>query len=360
MPIDTCRWTRRETDTDGLFRFISRVNGYRSFMIVAEHKGQQTGQHNELLPLWRVHHPHTLRADGLLHGPLALPAGPDHPVQGYLYPRGPGGRQLPDPGRQVAHRGVQGLNGQEIARQQHTCNDYGSFSGSFTAPQDRALGTMSLQVESGPGGGTSFNVEEYKRPTFLVQLDPPADAPRLGSEVVVPGKAVAYTGVAIGGAQVKWRVVRQARFPIWCWWSRWYGASSTAQAIAYGSAVTESDGTFSVQFVAKPDLSIPETDEPTFDFQVYADVTDTAGETRSQQWTVRVGYTALQATISADEWQTPDVPVSLAIRTESIDGEPEPAQGDAPGPCPQTAGQGREGKPLVGLFYRHGHRAGCL
>ncbi len=224
----------------------------------------------------------------------------------------------------VAFRDV---NGKEISRQQHTCNDYGSFSGSFTAPQDRALGAMTLQVEGGPAGGTSFKVEQYKRPTFIVALDAPADAPRLGSEAVIPGKATAYTGVAIAGAQVKWRVVRQARFPIWCWWSRGYGASGTSQAIAYGSAVTESDGTFSIRFTAKPDLAIPEADEPTFTFQISADVTDTTGETRSQVRSVSVGYAALQAAISASDWQTPQVPVELAVTTQSIDGEPQPAQG---------------------------------
>jgi uncharacterized protein YfaS (alpha-2-macroglobulin family) len=227
-------------------------------------------------------------------------------------------------GLTVAFRDV---NGKEISRQQHTCNDYGSFSGSFTAPQDRALGTMTLQVEAGPTGGTSVNVEQYKRPTFVVALDAPADAPRLGSEVVIPGKATAYTGVAIAGAQVKWRVVRQARFPIWCWWSRGYGASATSQAIAYGSAVTEPDGTFAIRFTARPDLSIPEADEPTFSFQVSADVTDTTGETRSQVRSVSAGYTALQAAISASDWQTLQVPVELTITTTSIDGDPESGQG---------------------------------
>ena len=40
-------------------------------------------------------------------------------------------------------------NGKEIERVQHRTNDYGSFSGSVTAPRDRVAGQMLFRVESG-------------------------------------------------------------------------------------------------------------------------------------------------------------------------------------------------------------------
>ncbi|MHC4323404.1 MAG: hypothetical protein ACYSUX_03930, partial [Planctomycetota bacterium] len=49
--------------------------------------------------------------------------------------------------------------------------------------------------------------------------------------------------------------------------------------------------------------------------------------TRSDEYVVRAGYTALAATISAETWQTKDNPVELIIRTQSLDSEPEPAEG---------------------------------
>ncbi|MHC4707237.1 MAG: alpha-2-macroglobulin family protein, partial [Planctomycetota bacterium] len=221
----------------------------------------------------------------------------------------------------------QDTNGQEIERWQHQCNDYGAFSGSFTAPRDRLMGRMSLNVWDGPHGHMSFNVEEYKRPKFKVELEPPTEAPRLDTEVIVPGKATSYTGAAIGSAQVNWRVLRQARFPIWCWWARWIYPRTEAQVIAHGSSITETDGSFSIHFTAKPDLSILEEDEPTFEYSVHADVTDTTGETRSDERIVRAGYTALQATIYAHAWQTQDKEVELIVTTQSIDSQPEPAEG---------------------------------
>jgi len=217
-------------------------------------------------------------------------------------------------------------NGKQITRVAHRANAYGSFDGTFTAPRDRVMGRMQIRASDGQ---TSFNVEEYKRPKFQVELAAPKEAAKLNTDVTVTGKATAYTGSPIGGAKVKWRVVREVRFPVWCWWSHFifYGRQSS-QAIAHGSAVTAADGSFPVTFNARPDLSVPEKNEPIFEFQVYADVTETTGETRSDRQTVRAGYTALQATLTAAEWQIPGKPVELTIETKTLDGEPQTAGGN--------------------------------
>ncbi len=219
-------------------------------------------------------------------------------------------------------------NGKEVARQQHRSNDYGSFAGSFTAPRDRVTGRMTIRVEGEPSGATSVNVEEYKRPKFQVTLDKPKTAAKLNSEVALSGKATAYTGSPINDANLRFRVVREVQYPIWWGWYYWWMPRQTnSQEIAHGSAVTGSDGSFEIKFTAKPDLSVPEKDEPVFQYTVYADVTDTTGETRSAQQVVRVGYAALQATLTADEWQTVDKPVSVSIRTTTLDGEGQQAEG---------------------------------
>ena len=72
---------------------------------------------------------------------------------------------------------------------------------------------------------------------------------------------------------------------------------------------------------------MPEKDEPTFVFQINADVTDSAGETRSADRAIRVGYTALEAMISAEDWQTESTPVELKLETKTLDGEPQVAEG---------------------------------
>src|SRR5206468_825692 len=95
----------------------------------------------------------------------------------------------------------------------------------------------------------------------------------------------------------------------------------------HGAVTTDTDGSFRIEFFAKPDLSVAEKDEPTFIYQLHADVTDTAGETRSADRAVNVGYTALQATLSANDWQTEDKAVEVKIKTATLDGEGQTAEG---------------------------------
>ncbi|GAA5506900.1 alpha-2-macroglobulin family protein [Novipirellula caenicola] len=223
------------------------------------------------------------------------------------------------------------VNGKEIERLTHRTNDYGSFSGSVTAPRDRLMGQMSLRVDGVARGQTQFRVEEYKRPKFQVKLDAPSAPAKLGESVTIPAKATAYTGAAIDDALVSWRVVREVRYPIWWTWSSrrlWFPPRPQGnQEIAHGTTRSGADGSFEITFDAKPDLSVPEESEPTFQFTVYADVTDSTGETRSDQRSVHVGYTALAATMTADDWQTSDEPVAISITTKTLDGDGQSAEG---------------------------------
>jgi uncharacterized protein YfaS (alpha-2-macroglobulin family) len=60
---------------------------------------------------------------------------------------------------------------------------------------------------------------------------------------------------------------------------------------------------------------------------VTADVTDGAGETRSANRGVRVGYSALEATLTAPPWLVVGKPVIVTVETRSLDAEPQVAEG---------------------------------
>ena len=220
------------------------------------------------------------------------------------------------------------VNGKEIQRVTHRTGDYGSFSGSVTAPRDRLPGRMTLRVGN-PAGQVAVSVEEYKRPKFKVELEPPDSAAKLGETVELGGKAVAYTGAPIDGAQVRWRVVREVRFPPWWRWLSWRYPPQPGQRqeIAHGTTTTSAGGRFELEFVARPDESVARDAEPTFRFTVHADVIDSTGETRSDERSVNVGYTALQASLSTGSWTTERDPITISVRTESLDGESRSADG---------------------------------
>jgi len=308
------------TDKNGLFSIIEHAS--QSYALLATHEGQQLSTGNDYYGRDRAR-----RSD---------------PFRRTIFFTD---RSLYRPGQAVSYKGIcvradqnagdysvlaneqvtvvlADPNNKEVARQQHKTNEYGAFSGSFTAPRDRVTGRMTLRVEGEAQGQTRFNVEEYKRPKFQVTLDPPTTAPKLGEKVSMRGQAMAYTGAAIDSAKVRWRAVRQVQYPVWWYWRCWWRPQNTSsQEIARGTAVTEADGAFQVEFVAKPDLSASAKDEPTFAFSVSADVTDTAGETRSAQRATNVGYTALRASMSAAEWLTSEKSVEITVATTTLDGE---------------------------------------
>ncbi|HEU5080968.1 MAG TPA: alpha-2-macroglobulin family protein [Opitutaceae bacterium] len=213
-------------------------------------------------------------------------------------------------------------NGREIARASHVTNDYGSFAGSFTAPQQGVTGVLWIKTLEFPGTGV-VRVEEYKRPRFQVELAAPNKPAKLNEKVEISGNASGYSGASVSGAQVKWRVERRTRFPVWLWWIR----PVESRAIAHGAALTADDGHFNIAFDAAPDPSAAKDKQPTFEFVVHADVTDTTGETRSQERTVVVGYTALQASVSASDFLTTAKPIELSLSTSTLDGQPQAAQG---------------------------------
>ncbi len=200
-------------------------------------------------------------------------------------------------------------------------NEFGSFQGNFTAPRGSVTGQYTVVTRNGPSGSHRFRVEEYKRPKFYVELEKPKEASRLGQSVEVSGKATAYTGAAIDGAQVQWKVTREVRLPPWWYWRCWWfpPLPGDTQEIAFGTTMTEIDGSFSISFEATPDRTVPRESEPIFTYSVTADVIDTTGETRSNTTSVRVGYTALSAEIKLDDWQTSDQPVEIIVQSETLD-----------------------------------------
>ncbi|MBN1697040.1 MAG: hypothetical protein JW881_05975 [Spirochaetales bacterium] len=216
------------------------------------------------------------------------------------------------------------VNSKEISKLNLETNEYGSFSGSFVAPIDRLTGSMSITNES---GSVTLSVEEYKRPGFEVSMAPPQGSVTLGKEVTVTGTARAFSGYGIADAAVRFRVVRNASYPYRWWGYRGYYHPSPETEIRHGTATTDIAGTFTIGFTAAPDPSVPEEELPVFSYTVYADVTDTTGETHSNSITVRSGYVSLDLSIDVPEHLEREQPREFPIKSRNLDGVFIPASG---------------------------------
>jgi hypothetical protein len=216
-------------------------------------------------------------------------------------------------------------NGQEVANQTLKSNDFGSISGTFTAPSDRLTGQMSL--DSGNlRGQTHFRVEEYKRPKFEVTLEKPATGVKLGTQVTVKGKALNYNGAAVDNSRVRFRVQRQARFPYWYYWYH-MNTNQADQEIAHGTLTTGSAGNFEITFQAQPDKTIAEKDDPVFVFSVHAEVLDAAGETRTASTGIVVGYSALSLRLDAPAMIEQQQEFKLQVQGFTLDNLPQASSG---------------------------------
>ena len=215
------------------------------------------------------------------------------------------------------------VNGQKIAEQTLVSNDFGSFHGSFTAPTGVLPGQMTIANES---GSVYISVEEYKRPTFDVSWQPLEGNYRLGETITVSGKASAYAGNAIDGAAVKYRIVRNARFPFFEWGMYRPWPISPPAEVSSGTAATGHDGKFTFTFQALPDPSVDPKTDPVFDFSIVADVTDVNGETQSAQQEVSVGFTALLLGLNLSDTVNLAADSLLKITTTNLNGRSTPSR----------------------------------
>ncbi|MFZ4704614.1 MAG: alpha-2-macroglobulin family protein [Bacteroidales bacterium] len=216
-------------------------------------------------------------------------------------------------------------NGQKVSTLDLVTNDYGSVTGSFTAPTGVLTGQLYLGNET---GNVYFRVEEYKRPKFEVTFKPVEGSYKLNQTVIVTGKASAYAGNSISDAQVKYRVVRQARFPFMCWGWRDIRPSSPDMEISNGITTTNIDGGFSISFTAIPDETVNHTMEPVFNYVISAEVSDINGETHSADVSVAVGTKALLINTDLPEMGNRDSVLSFTLKTSNLNGTKEPAKGD--------------------------------
>ncbi len=208
-------------------------------------------------------------------------------------------------------------NNQKVSNANFKTNEFGSFEGSFIIPQGMLTGNFRIQNET---GSVSVSVEEYKRPTFEITFETIKESYRLNDSIKVKGKAKTYSDAAVSNAIVSYRVVRNVRFPFWGWWRSPFPFSPEKE-IANGKTQTNSNGEFSVSFFAQPDLSIHQKESPIFIYTVFADITDLAGETRSNKSLVSAGYTALELQLETKQFNHFDEQNFAVIKTSNLDGE---------------------------------------
>jgi hypothetical protein len=217
------------------------------------------------------------------------------------------------------------VNGQKIAEQELSTNEYGSFQGSFTAPTATLTGQMRISNNS---GNAFVSVEEYRRPSFEVTMNPLEGAYRLNEPVTVTGTVKGYSGIMVDNAVVKFRVVRKIRFPFRM--GRWYWPfpDRTEVEITSGETISDENGAFSLTFNAIPDPKVEKRFNPVFYYEVKIEATDITGETRIARESVAIGYKSMFIEASVPGNMDLENLTAIPFSTTNLNGSKIDAEGE--------------------------------
>ena len=198
--------------------------------------------------------------------------------------------QLADEGRTVSAC-IRNANNKIIGEKKLTADKYGTVTTTFQLPDDGLTGTFYVEVD---GTRSPIKVEEYKRPTFKVELPKVNSRYQSGDTLQLQGKAMSYAGVPVQGAKVVYRVERKSA----AWW-RWYGDNGD-ELLKTAETITDGEGRFDVELP----LELPADAVNSlrfYNFVVTADVTDMGGETRVGTLTVPLGSRTTAISCDVDE-----------------------------------------------------------
>ena len=158
-------------------------------------------------------------------------------------------------------------------------DDYGRVQGEFKIPTDRMNGQFSLYFRTGEKfnqylNSYSFNVSEYKAPTFTVSFPDARQVFTRNQPVKITGKALTYSGVPVPNAEVKLRLYRNE----WSWW--WRMSTTRGENIIDTVMTTNNNGEFTLELPAE---AFKENQAKYYYFNYVLDAQCTNGAGESQE-----------------------------------------------------------------------------
>ncbi len=203
-------------------------------------------------------------------------------------------------------------NGKEVSTKTVTTDAYGTASTDFVLPQGGVNGNYS--VTDGKGAWRSFEVAEYKRPTFEVTLPEVKAEYHDGDTVVVKGMVKTYAGVPVSEGKVAYTVERAESF-YGCWWRRNFGKDD--KQLVSAETTTDKDGTF----VMELPMELPEGGKNSY-FRIRAQVkvTDGNGETHEAEMTLPLSAKATFLTCDLPDKALADSLTTLTFTQTNLAG----------------------------------------
>ena len=224
--------------------------------------------------------------------------------------------------------------GRNVASQTSQTNLFGSFSGTFHIDDEAALGDWTLLVENGAVTAVQdFEVQEYRKPEFELQVRSDASQVVQGEDVRVTVQGRYYFGAPLDGATVYYTVY-EAAFSPWRDFG-WGDASAEAvyddedrwsSAYGYGRALTSGTVKLDAQGKGTIDVGVPPA---TYDRKVTIEVSATDASDREvsarQSLLVAAGTFGLALNAGGYIFKAGES-IPVQVITKQFDGSPVPAR----------------------------------
>lgn len=218
-------------------------------------------------------------------------------------------------------------NYEVIAKDTLTTNEYGSFAGTFQLPANGLTGSFSLICSSLRQPTETvryhyFRVEEYKRPQFEIEINPPTDLYKIGENVAISGAVNAFAGYPLPNVAYTYSVTRQTYFPFRYTYLS-YDNFQDKMILATGSGLTDEKGNFELSFIAEGDKN-QQDHLAAYYYQIEITVTDANGESHVAQTTVRASQKSLLIQCNLPGIiKKGETPNQFELKTVNMSGQPQ-------------------------------------
>lgn len=219
----------------------------------------------------------------------------------------------PDRGFEITVRG----NNKTVYTEKIRTNEFGSFTTSFTLPTSALNGVYYITAQSGNvvSASETIRVEEYKRPSFEVELKEPTGTFSLNDTVDIKGFAKAFSGAATAEAKVQYKVISSV--------SRFWGVNASVNNVSTGETVTDENGEFTIPVILKkPEKGPSYYGDYPYCFIVEASVTSISGETQSSNTAIYASNKGVMLSFSGNKILDKNGDLSVTFKAYNLKAVP--------------------------------------
>lgn len=215
-------------------------------------------------------------------------------------------------------------------------NDYGSFDFEFEIPKNSLTGTFYINVEEPEklnaeeslffenydlkNSSLSFQVEEYKKPTFQIKINPVTENYSLEDNITIKGNASMFSGAPLTNATVSYSIYRFSSY------HNQFNRKNETELLSK-NIETDEEGNFNISFHATIDETIKKEFLPIYNYVIQIKVTDINGETQTTKTSIKLAHHSLILDASLNEIVNTSKKNNLKLSSTNLNYEDTPCKG---------------------------------